>query len=122
MRGLRGGCFAAIGGRATTNIGSQYLLDGVTAAGEIKDDARAAVMAELRRHFRPEFLNRVDEIVPFKPLTQAEIERIVRFIAAQGFDPVYRALPLRRFIARSRDPHRSRPARRRRPRRRGDPR
>src|SRR6266508_2256265 len=71
MRGLRGGCFAAIGGRATTNIGSQYLLDGVTAAGEIKDDARAAVMAELRRHFRPEFLNRVDEIVPFKPLTQA---------------------------------------------------
>jgi ATP-dependent Clp protease ATP-binding subunit ClpB len=82
-------------------------------------------MAELRRHFRPEFLNRVDEIVLFKPLTQGEIERIVdlmfddlrarladrrmtlelegeaaRFIAGQGFDPVYGARPLRRFIAR----------------------
>jgi ATP-dependent Clp protease ATP-binding subunit ClpB len=109
----------------TSNIGSQYLLDGVTADGEIKDDARAAVMGDLRRHFRPEFLNRVDDIVLFKPLTQAEIERIVdlmfhdlrtrlaerrmtldvteearRFIAAQGFDPVYGARPLRRFIAR----------------------
>jgi ATP-dependent Clp protease ATP-binding subunit ClpB len=109
----------------TSNIGSQYLLDGVTAAGEIKDDARAAVTAELRRHFRPEFLNRVDDIVLFKPLTQDEIERVVdlmfvdlrhrladrrmtlevtdqarRFIAAQGFDPVYGARPLRRFIAR----------------------
>jgi len=109
----------------TSNIGSQYLLDGVTAAGEIKDDARTAVMAELRRDFRPEFLNRVDDIVLFKPLTQDEIERVVdlmfvdlrhrladrrmtlevtdqarRFIAAQGFDPVYGARPLRRFIAR----------------------
>jgi ATP-dependent Clp protease ATP-binding subunit ClpB len=109
----------------TSNIGSQYLLDGVTGAGEIKEDARDLVMAELRSHFRPEFLNRVDEIVLFKPLTQAEIERIVdhmfndlrarlsdrrmtievteeacRFIARQGFDPVYGARPLRRFIAR----------------------
>jgi ATP-dependent Clp protease ATP-binding subunit ClpB len=109
----------------TSNIGSHYLLDGFTAAGEIKDDARAAVMAEMRRHFRPEFLNRVDDVVLFKPLTQAEIERIVdlmlndlrsrladrrmildvtedsrRFIAFQGFDPVYGARPLRRFIAR----------------------
>jgi ATP-dependent Clp protease ATP-binding subunit ClpB len=109
----------------TSNIGSQYLLEGVTAHGEIKEDARGAVMAELRRYFRPEFLNRVDDIVLFKPLTQAEIERIVdlmvhdlrdrladrrmtleisegarAFIAKQGFDPVYGARPLRRFIAR----------------------
>jgi len=109
----------------TSNIGSDYLLDGVTSDGEIKPDARGLVMSELRRHFRPEFLNRVDEIVLFKPLTLAEIELIVdhmfddlrsrlaerrmtleltaearRFIAAQGFDPVYGARPLRRFIAR----------------------
>jgi ATP-dependent Clp protease ATP-binding subunit ClpB len=109
----------------TSNIGSQYLLEGVTPDGEIKPDARALVMSELRGHFRPEFLNRVDEIVLFKPLTQPEIERIVelmfndvrtrlaerriellvteearRFIARQGFDPVYGARPLRRFISR----------------------
>jgi ATP-dependent Clp protease ATP-binding subunit ClpB len=109
----------------TSNIGSAYLLEGVTAHGEIKEDARGAVMAELRGYFRPEFLNRVDDIVLFKPLTQAEIERIVDlmfsdlrarlsarqmtleiteeargFIARQGFDPVYGARPLRRFIAR----------------------
>jgi ATP-dependent Clp protease ATP-binding subunit ClpB len=109
----------------TSNIGSAYLLDGVTSDGQIKEDARDAVMGELRSGFRPEFLNRVDEIVLFKPLTQGEIERIVdlmfddlrtrladsrmtlevdpaaaRFIAEQGFDPVYGARPLRRFIAR----------------------
>jgi len=109
----------------TSNIWSDYLVDGVTSDGEIKPDARGLVMSELRRHFRPEFLNRVDEIVLFKPLTLAEIELIVdhmfndlrsrlaerrmsleltaearRFIAAQGFDPVYGARPLRRFIAR----------------------
>jgi ATP-dependent Clp protease ATP-binding subunit ClpB len=109
----------------TSNIGSQYLLDGVTPDGDIKEDARGAVLAELRRHFRPEFLNRVDDIVLFKPLTHAEIERIVdlmfddvrarlaerrirleltedacRYIAARGYDPVYGARPLRRFIAR----------------------
>jgi ATP-dependent Clp protease ATP-binding subunit ClpB len=109
----------------TSNIGSQYLLEGITSTGEIKPDARELVMAELRAHFRPEFLNRVDEIVLFKPLTLPEIERIVdlmftdlrarlaerrmaldvtedarRFIAEQGFDPVYGARPLRRFIAR----------------------
>jgi ATP-dependent Clp protease ATP-binding subunit ClpB len=103
----------------TSNIGSPYLLD-----GEIKPDAREAVMAELRRHFRPEFLNRVDDVVLFKPLTLAQIERIVdlqfdelrrrladrrmtleltdearRLVAAQGFDPVYGARPLRRYIA-----------------------
>ena len=109
----------------TSNVGSQYLLDGVTPTGEIKEDARARVLAELRAHFRPEFLNRVDETVLFTPLTLAEIEQIVdlllndlrtrlvdrqitleideparRFIAEQGFDPVYGARPLRRFIAR----------------------
>jgi ATP-dependent Clp protease ATP-binding subunit ClpB len=109
----------------TSNIGSEYLLDGVTSGGEIKPDARERVMGALRAGFRPEFLNRVDDIVLFKPLTQAEVEQVVelmlddlrarlaerqigletseealRFIASQGFDPVYGARPLRRFIAR----------------------
>jgi ATP-dependent Clp protease ATP-binding subunit ClpB len=109
----------------TSNIGSEYLLDGVTSGGEIQPDARDRVMSTLRSHFRPEFLNRLDDIVLFKPLTQAEIERIVelmfndlrdrlaarsitpeltkearRLIAHEGFDPVYGARPLRRFIAR----------------------
>ncbi|WP_230881804.1 ATP-dependent chaperone ClpB [Planomonospora sp. ID91781] len=109
----------------TSNIGSQHLLDGVTSDGEIKPGAHDGVMAELRRHFRPEFLNRIDDIVLFKPLTEAEIERIVdlmfadirrrladrrltlevteearKLIANQGYDPVYGARPLRRFIAR----------------------
>ncbi|MGH4007964.1 MAG: ATP-dependent chaperone ClpB [Pseudonocardiaceae bacterium] len=109
----------------TSNIGSQYLLDGVTADAKITPEAHELVMGALRRHFRPEFLNRVDDIVLFTPLTPAEIERIVelmfddlrarlaerrmtlevtdearRTIAAQGFDPVYGARPLRRFIAR----------------------
>jgi ATP-dependent Clp protease ATP-binding subunit ClpB len=109
----------------TSNVGSAYLLEGATSAGEIKPDARELVLGELRRQFRPEFLNRVDDIVLFKPLTEAEIERIVELmladlrtrladrqmtlevtdearalIARQGFDPVYGARPLRRFIAR----------------------
>ncbi|MCU1613036.1 MAG: ATP-dependent chaperone ClpB [Frankiales bacterium] len=109
----------------TSNIGSQYLLDGVTADGQLKPDARDLVMAELRAHFRPEFLNRVDDTVLFTPLTPDEIEHIVelmlaelrarladrnllleisedarRFIAREGYDPVYGARPLRRFIAR----------------------
>ena len=108
----------------TSNIGSQHLLDGVTADGEIKPDARERVMAELRGHFRPEFLNRVDDIVLFSPLTLPQIEHIVelqltdlrnrlserqihleitpearRLIAEHGFDPVYGARPLRRYIA-----------------------
>jgi ATP-dependent Clp protease ATP-binding subunit ClpB len=107
----------------TSNIGSDHLLDGVTPDGELKPDARERVMAELRHHFRPEFLNRVDDIVLFKPLTRPEIERIVdlmfddlrsrlverritlevseaarRLIAEEGYDPVYGARPLRRFI------------------------
>ncbi|MBF8190592.1 ATP-dependent chaperone ClpB [Nonomuraea sp. K274] len=109
----------------TSNIGSQHLMDGVTSDGEIKPQARESVIAELRRHFRPEFLNRVDDIVLFKPLTELEIQQIVglmftdirqrladrrltlevteearRLIANQGYDPVYGARPLRRFIAR----------------------
>jgi ATP-dependent Clp protease ATP-binding subunit ClpB len=109
----------------TSNVGSEYLLDGATSAGEIKPDARDRVLAQLQAQFRPEFLNRLDDIVLFKPLTEPEIERIVdlmfgdlrarlaerqmvlevaeearRHIARQGFDPVYGARPLRRFIAR----------------------
>ncbi|MFD7678365.1 ATP-dependent chaperone ClpB [Streptomyces sp. NPDC060187] len=108
----------------TSNIGSEHLLDGVTAEGEIKSDARALVMGELRGHFRPEFLNRVDDIVLFKPLGEQQIERIVELqfdelrqrlaerritveltdaarqvIAHQGYDPVYGARPLRRYIS-----------------------
>jgi len=108
----------------TSNIGSEYLLDGVTPDGEIKPDARGAVLASLRDHFRPEFLNRVDDIVLFTPLRLEQIERIVdlqfaelrarlaehrinieltplacEFIARRGFDPVYGARPLRRYIA-----------------------
>src|SRR6202046_4220936 len=109
----------------TSNIGSLYLLDGVTDGGEISDEARELVMGELRSQFRPEFLNRVDEIVLFKPLTLSEIEMIVdlqfddmrprladrlitieltsaarELIARQGYDPVYGARPLRRYIQR----------------------
>jgi len=108
----------------TSNIGSLYLLDGVE-NGEIREDARDQVMAELRGHFRPEFLNRIDEIVLFKPLSLEEIEQIVdlqiadvrrrlsdrrlgldlteaarELIAREGYDPVYGARPLRRFIQR----------------------
>ena len=67
-----------------TNIGSEHLLDGVTPDGELKPDARARVLAELRSHFRPEFLNRVDDIVLFKPLTLPEIERIVELMQEEG--------------------------------------
>jgi ATP-dependent Clp protease ATP-binding subunit ClpB len=109
----------------TSNLGSQFLLEGVTADGQITEQAREAVMVELRRFFRPEFLNRVDETVLFKPLTLPELEQIVdlmlgdlrnrlterglklevteparRHIASSGFDPVYGARPLRRFLQR----------------------
>ncbi|MCF7552340.1 ATP-dependent chaperone ClpB [Pseudonocardia sp. WMMC193] len=109
----------------TSNIGSQYLLDGVTEDGRLEPKARDLVLAELRAHFRPEFLNRVDDTVLFTPLNEGEIENIVelmlsdlrvrlaerditveiddaarRFIAREGYDPVYGARPLRRFIAR----------------------
>jgi ATP-dependent Clp protease ATP-binding subunit ClpB len=109
----------------TSNIGSLYLLDGLNDRGEIAEDARERVMGELRGHFRPEFLNRVDDIILFKPLTLREIEQIVdlqiadvrsrladrrldlelsdaarSLIAEQGYDSVYGARPLRRFIQR----------------------
>ncbi len=109
----------------TSNIGSQYLTADATSDGEIKPDTRERVLGEMRGYFRPEFLNRLVDIVLFKPLTPAEIEHIVdlmlgdvrsrladrqmqlevsesakHFIAEQGFDPVYGARPLRRFIAR----------------------
>jgi ATP-dependent Clp protease ATP-binding subunit ClpB len=109
----------------TSNVGSPYLLEGVSESGEIREDARERVMGELRVHFRPEFLNRVDDIVLFKPLTLGEIEQIVELqiadvrsrladrrmtleltnsarelIAQEGYDPVYGARPLRRFIQR----------------------
>jgi ATP-dependent Clp protease ATP-binding subunit ClpB len=108
----------------TSNIGAEHLVEGVSDDGEIKPDARQAVLGELRRHFRPEFLNRVDDIVLFKRLTLRQIEEIVdlqiqdlrrrlaerriplaltedgrRLIAANGYDPVYGARPLRRYIA-----------------------
>lgn len=109
----------------TSNIGSPHLMEGVTEAGEISDGARTRVMRELREHFRPEFLNRVDDIVLFKPLTVDELEQIVnllteelrqrlhdrhiqldiddsvrRYIAREGYDPVYGARPLKRFLQR----------------------
>jgi ATP-dependent Clp protease ATP-binding subunit ClpB len=109
----------------TSNIGSEYLLDGLTPDGQLKEEARDLVMGMLRSHFRPEFLNRVEETVLFKPLTLNEITQIVdlllddlrtrlaerhitvtvtdaarRFIAEEGFDPAYGARPLRRFITR----------------------
>ncbi len=109
----------------TSNIGSHQLLEGVTDDGSIRDAARDAVLAELRAQFRPEFLNRVDDIVLFKPLTLEETEQIVdlllhdlrqrladrrielelsdaarTFVARAGFDPVYGARPLKRFLQR----------------------
>ena len=109
----------------TSNIGSHHLLEGITDRGEIRDSAREAVMRELRAHFRPEFLNRVDDIVLFRPLRLEEIERIVDLmtadlrkrleergiqlvlteparvlVAREGFDPVYGARPLRRYLQR----------------------
>jgi ATP-dependent Clp protease ATP-binding subunit ClpB len=108
----------------TSNIGSLHLLEGLE-DGQISEDARGRVMAELRGHFRPEFLNRVDDTILFKPLTLEEIEQIVdlqiadvrrrladrrielevseearEVIAREGFDPVYGARPLKRFIQR----------------------
>ena len=107
----------------TSNIGSTCLTEDVNPSGEIGAGAKDAVMGELRRHFRPEFLNRVDDIVLFKPLTMDEIEAIVElliqelrerlrqrqidldvsaramsYVARKGFNPVFGARPLRRFL------------------------
>jgi ATP-dependent Clp protease ATP-binding subunit ClpB len=109
----------------TSNIGSQHLLEGITERGEILEGARGRVMGDLQGRFRPEFLNRIDEIVLFKPLTLAEITRIVdlqiadvakrlrdrnisleitaeakEYVAKAGYDPVYGARPLKRYIQR----------------------
>ncbi|HEX4955312.1 MAG TPA: ATP-dependent chaperone ClpB [Thermoanaerobaculia bacterium] len=109
----------------TSNLGSQYLIEGMTPSGELTEAARSAVMGELRRHFRPEFLNRVDDVVLFKALTLPEIKRIVSLlivdlgrrlaergitleltdpaaehVARQGYDPVYGARPLKRYLQR----------------------
>uniref|UniRef100_I5ATK3 Chaperone protein ClpB n=1 Tax=Eubacterium cellulosolvens (strain ATCC 43171 / JCM 9499 / 6) TaxID=633697 RepID=I5ATK3_EUBC6 len=107
----------------TSNIGSQYLLEGIGEDGEINDSARELVMGDLRGHFRPEFLNRLDEIILFRPLTKDNIGHIIdlqiadlnRRLAAQqlaieltenakeriveeGYDPVYGARPLKRYM------------------------
>ena len=107
----------------TSNIGSQYLLDGIDENGDIKPEARAEVMNDLRAHFRPEFLNRLDETILFKPLTKNNIGSIIdllvadinkrladkelvvalsdsakQFIVDNGYDPVYGARPLKRYL------------------------
>jgi len=107
----------------TSNIGSHFLLQSNRVDGGIEEEIKDQVFKELRGHFRPEFLNRVDDIVLFKPLTKQEIVEIVdkmvhqlqvrlteqnivlnvtkaakEFIADQGYDPVYGARPLKRFI------------------------
>ena len=107
----------------TSNLGSSFLLDGIDETGEIKDEARRSVEELLRRSFKPEFLNRLDEIVFYKPLTKENVTKIVDLIAADlakrleskqitfsltdaakdfiiesAYDPVYGARPLKRFI------------------------
>ena len=107
----------------TSNLGSQYLLDGIDEQGEVKPEAAAAVDAEVWAHFRPEFLNRLDEIIMFKPLTRQNIGGIVdllleetnrrladqelsieltpaakQYIADEGYDPAFGARPLKRFL------------------------
>ena len=107
----------------TSNIGSPYLLDGIDENGEIKEEAQKVVMDDLRGHFRPEFLNRLDEIILFKPLTKDNIGSIVDLMVKElndrladqelsleltdaakkdvidnGYDPVYGARPLKRYL------------------------
>ncbi len=110
----------------TSNLGSSYLLDGVNDRGEISEEAQKGVQEELRTHFRPEFLNRLDEIIMFRPLTKDNIGRIVdlqmddlnrrladkqirirlteqakQFIIDAGYDPAYGARPLKRYMQKS---------------------
>ena len=107
----------------TSNIGSEYLLNGINSNGDIEASAEEMVMNELRAHFRPEFLNRLDEIIMFKPLSREDIHSIIDilmknlnnrlvnreisielapaakdYIIEQGYDPVYGARPLKRFL------------------------
>ncbi|MBQ7435685.1 MAG: ATP-dependent chaperone ClpB [Oscillospiraceae bacterium] len=107
----------------TSNLGSQYLLDGIEPDGSISEEAQEAVMAELKRSFRPEFLNRLDETILFRPLTKDNLNGIIDIMVAslrkrladrglgleltdeaksliieRGFDPLYGARPLRRYL------------------------
>ena len=107
----------------TSNIGSPYLLDGIDEKGDIKPEAQEQVMGDLRGHFRPEFLNRLDEIIMFKPLTKDNVGKIVdlmvkelsdrladqelsleltdaakQMVVDNGYDPVYGARPLKRYL------------------------
>ena len=107
----------------TSNIGSQYLLEGIDEEGNIKPEAESMVRGELRSHFRPEFLNRLDEIIMFKPLTKSNIGGIIdllladvnkrledrelqialtpaakEYVIEQGYEPSYGARPLKRFL------------------------
>lgn len=107
----------------TSNIGSSYLLDGIDEYGNIKEEAEQMVMSDLRAHFRPEFLNRLDEIILFKPLAKEQVGDIIDlllkdvnkrleekeisiqltdaakdYIVEHGYDPVYGARPLKRFL------------------------
>ena len=107
----------------TSNIGSSYLLEGINQDGSIKQEAEDAVMGDLKNHFRPEFLNRLDEIIMFKPLTKNNISSIINLLVADvnrrladkelkivltdaardyivenGFDPMYGARPLKRYV------------------------
>ena len=107
----------------TSNIGSQYLLEGIDEEGNIKTDAENMVMNDLRAHFRPEFLNRLDEIIMFKPLTKSNIGGIIELLLADvnkrledkelvirltdaaknyvidhGYEPAYGARPLKRYL------------------------
>ena len=107
----------------TSNLGSQYLLDSIDANGNISPEAENEVMEELQGHFRPEFLNRLDEIIMFKPLSKDNIGGIIHllmndlnkrlsdreikvalspeaehFVIEHGYDPVYGARPLKRFL------------------------
>ena len=107
----------------TSNIGAQYLLDGIRDDGSISEDAEKATMEDLRSHFRPEFLNRLDEIIMFKPLTKDNIGGIVdlviddlnkrlsdreisikltdaakSYVIDNAYDPIYGARPLKRYI------------------------
>ncbi len=107
----------------TSNLGSQYLLEGITEDGILKENVREQVMNILKSHFRPEFLNRVDEVVLFKPLTLDQIKQVIEllmnrirqrlqekkitlkltegakeFIAKEAYDPIYGARPLKRYL------------------------
>ena len=109
----------------TSNLGSNFILEGIDESGMLTEEARSQAEALLKRHFRPEFLNRLDEIVFYTPLSRTEIAQIVElmlaslndrladkqltvrltdaakaFVVQEGYDPIYGARPLKRFIQR----------------------